>query len=108
MNIVQKLQEFSAAYIDEVTKRHSKDLASFKLLVNELPELINERIKKFGQNLKVKGSIGAGVNTYYPWLGIFDTRVSSGATNGFYIVILFSVNHGTSHLFYSETRNVHC
>ena len=90
MNITELLKEFSLIYRTEVTKTHSKNLKSYDLLVNQLPTLIEDTINLNNNNLIIKGSIGAGVNTYYPWLGIFDTRVSSGATNGFYIVLLFS------------------
>lgn len=87
--ISDKIKEFSFHYKTEWNKQHNKSLESFKILVNELPKLIKQHFE-LNQFLTVKGSIGAGVNTSYPWLGIFDNRVSSGATNGFYIVLLFS------------------
>ena len=43
-------------------------------------------------NLKVEGSTGAGNITAAPWTGVFDPRLTSGATNGYYIVYLFSVD----------------
>lgn len=91
INITKKIKEFSEYYKSEWNKQHSKELKSYKILVNDLPLLIKSNFE-LDSNLIVKGSIGAGVNTSYPWLGIFDRRVSSGATNGFYIVLLFSDN----------------
>ena len=90
MNITDLIKQFSQLYENEVIKPHSKELMSYKVIVNQLPLKINEITSIVSDNINSKGSIGAGVNTYYPWLGIFDKRVSSGATNGFYLVLLFS------------------
>ncbi|MCE9647250.1 MAG: DUF3578 domain-containing protein [Chloroflexi bacterium] len=91
MSLSNSLKEFSKAYQTEVDKHLSKDLKSYKLLVDAIPQQIEEflKIKSF-TNLSVKGSIGQGNTTYYPWIGVFDDRVSSGATNGFYVVYLIS------------------
>jgi hypothetical protein len=43
-------------------------------------------------SLKVEGSTGAGNITAAPWTGVFDPRLTSGATNGYYIVYLFAVD----------------
>lgn len=88
--IIEKIKTFSEIYKNEILLPHNKELKSFKLLVNELPKEIIEEVIEFSDSLIAKGSIGQGVNTYYPWIAIFDNRVSSGATNGFYVVLLFS------------------
>src|SRR6476469_1880517 len=89
-NIIQKIKLFCNSYKKEVEYKHNSNLRSYKILVNELPGEIKTYISTLGKNITIKGSIGAGVNTYYPWIGIFDPRVSTGATNGFYVVLLFS------------------
>ncbi|WP_332032716.1 MrcB family domain-containing protein [Kaistella sp.] len=88
-SLSDKFKKFSSIYKAEWNKQHSKSLESYKILVNDVPKLIREKFP-LNQHITIKGSIGAGVNTAYPWLGIFDRRVSTGATNGFYIVLLFS------------------
>lgn len=88
-NITQKIKQFSNSFKKEVENKYSGDLLSYKILVKELPDEIKNNISLLG-NFTVKGSIGVGNNTYYPWIGIFDSRVSTGATNGFYVVLLFS------------------
>lgn len=88
--LIDKIKLFSEAYKEEVQQPHYSDLTSFQLLVKDIPEHLRKKFKILMNTLKIKGSIGAGVNTYYPWIGIFDPLVSSGATNGFYVVILFS------------------
>jgi 5-methylcytosine-specific restriction protein B len=90
MTISSKLQDFVASYTAEVEQPLSKDLSSYKLLVKELPVLVRDSLRVKNDNYIYKGSTGQGVHTYYPWLGIFDPRVSTGATKGFYVVILFS------------------
>jgi len=100
-NIVEKsdfdigkiLNEFSVSYKNDVERPFSKELNSYKLLVNQAAMTIRSWVSDndFDESsLRVKGSIGQGNTTYYPWLAIFDERVSSGATNGYYIVILIS------------------
>ncbi len=106
MNITELLKEFSLIYRTEVTKTHSKNLKSYDLLVNQLPALIKDSMNLNNNNLIMKGSIGAGVNTYYPWLGIFDIRVSSGATNGFYIVLLFSNDFKDLYLTFNQGSTI--
>lgn len=88
--ITEKIKSFSQLYKDEIFLPHSKELKSFKLIVNEIPLLIKEEIRLYENFLNIKGSLGQGSNTNYPWIGIFDKRVSLGATNGFYVVLLFS------------------
>src|SRR4051812_20947800 len=89
-NIAEKIKRFSNLYKREVADKYSGDLMSYKILVNELPREIKALISEFGETITVEGSIGKGNNTNYPWIGVFDSRVSTGATNGFYVVLLFS------------------
>ena len=88
--IIEGIKLFSEIYKNEVAQKHSKDLESYVLLVNELPSQLESQISDYSEHFAVKGSIGQGNNTYYPWLAVFDNRVSTGATNGFYVVLLFS------------------
>jgi 5-methylcytosine-specific restriction protein B len=90
MNITDSIKKFSQSYKKEVLKPHSKELNSYQILVKQLPPKINEITSLYSDEIILRGSIGAGVNTFYPWFGIFDKRVSTGATNGFYLVLLFS------------------
>lgn len=89
-SITSNIREFSNNYKNEVEFKYSGELATYKLLVNVLPSQIADLIKDVRPSATVKGSIGKGNNTYYPWIGIFDPKVSTGATNGFYVVLLFS------------------
>jgi 5-methylcytosine-specific restriction protein B len=87
--LVEQVKSFSIHYKKEHNEKHSSNLESYNILVKKLPKIIKNKFS-LDDNYKIKGSIGAGNNTNYPWLGIFHKKVSTGATNGFYIVILFS------------------
>ena len=82
------LKEFGQTYKDDVGLTISKNMESYQILVEKVPDELKNIIDS--DDLDIKGSIGQGNTTYYPWVGIFDERVSSGATNGFYVVFLFS------------------
>ncbi len=91
MSISNDFKKFCERYQTEVNSPLSSGLESYDLLVRSIPNQIQEIINSNGLSfLKVKGSIGQGVTTSYPWLGIFDKRVSTGATNGYYVVCLLS------------------
>jgi len=84
--MIEKFQEFSRLYKNEVEEPYTGKLKSSVLLEKEIP---NE-LESILNDKTIKGSVGQGNHTYYPWIGIFDKRVSTGATNGFYVVLLFS------------------
>ncbi len=84
--MVEKIQEFSKIYKNEVKEPYNGQLKSSVLMEKEIPNELESIIK----DKTIKGSVGKGVHTYYPWIGLFDKRVSTGATNGFYVVLLFS------------------
>ena len=93
MTISDLFKRFSIAYKTEVQTKLNRSLESYKLLVNKAPQILKDWINRSDftkDQLIVKGSIGIGNTTYYPWLAILDNRVSTGATNGFYVVILIS------------------
>lgn len=90
LGIAEKLRAFADVYQREFALHHTSDLTSYKILVNDLPVDIKNALSVHKPTVFFKGSIGQGTNTYYPWIGIFDRKVSSGATNGFYVVLLFS------------------
>lgn len=81
-------KKFSKKYKDDVGLTISKDMESYQILVEKVPDELRSMIDS--KELEIKGSIGQGNTTYYPWVGIFDESVSTGATNGFYVVFLFS------------------
>jgi hypothetical protein len=70
---------------------HRPDRATYVLVTQTLPAQLKALLGATS-NLKVEGSTGAGNITAAPWTGVFDPRLTSGATNGYYIVYLFAVD----------------
>ena len=74
-----------------VRKRTDKTAAAHRLVAVEIPTTIKEILGP-ASHLHVRGSDGAGNITATPWVGIFDPRVTTSATSGYYIVYLYSVD----------------
>jgi 5-methylcytosine-specific restriction protein A len=91
--ITNNVLSFRDAFLSEqaLTDKATKDLNSWKLIVYDLPKLI-----KVGASLNdlylVNGSIGKGLISETPWIGVFDTEITKSAQNGYYIVYLFKAD----------------
>ncbi len=84
------LLRFAEIYdVDRKQKFHSS-LESYQILCKDIPQIIKGNITADQNNLKIQGSIGQGNFANYPWIGIFNNKVSTGATVGYYIVLLIS------------------
>ena len=60
------------------------------LIRKDIPECIKREISLPDDIYKIKGSYGAGKWTAVPWIAIFDTRITSSAQKGIYIVYLLN------------------
>ncbi|UJW75792.1 MrcB family domain-containing protein [Rhizobium sp. SL42] len=69
----------------------AKDNEVYKLVVEIFPEILSSSVKS-GRSLIFKGSTGAGNITKAPWIATFDPAITKHATEGFYVVYLFSVD----------------
>jgi MrcB-like, N-terminal domain len=69
----------------------SKYQDEFKLVVEEFPREL-ERFLPTNLPYEVQGSTGQGNITAAPWIATFDPTVTRTATQGFYLVYLFSVD----------------
>lgn len=86
----ESLVRFAEIYdVDRKQKFHSS-LESYQIVCKDIPQILKENITADQDNLKIQGSIGQGNFANYPWIGIFNTKVSTGATVGYYIVLLIS------------------
>jgi hypothetical protein len=63
----------------------------FTLVTRILPDEIRLHLPGTGF-LEVEGSTGQGNITAAPWVGVFDPRITSSATVGYYVVYLYSVD----------------
>lgn len=61
----------------------------YNIICNELPSFINTNIFTMRSDIIVDGSCGKGQKTDYPWVAIFNKKITRTATKGIYIVYLF-------------------
>lgn len=79
------------------------------LITKLIPQELSDYLKS--ANYKVGGSVGKGFRAETPWIAILDKEITKTATEGVYIVFLFSSNYknvyvtliqGTSKLKYNQ------
>ena len=69
----------------------NKTAQAHKLVVNEFPKEL-KRIALNTDYLLFHGSTGAGNVTAAPCIACFDSRITTSATSGYYVVYLFSID----------------
>src|SRR5690606_4280440 len=89
MTLSHSLKSFKEVFKQEKFGKFSGTAESYQLLVKKVPQIIRSRYS-LSSDYKIDGSIGKGNFTNYPWVGVFNKKVSTGATKGYYIVLLFS------------------
>jgi len=76
-------------YLNSISNgKFNKNHEMFKLINYTTTNAVNEIAKKY--NLIAKGSSGAGGWTKYPWIAIYNNRITTTIQRGVYIVYLFS------------------
>ncbi len=73
------------------SRKVDKNARAYDLVVNAFPGSL-QSIAQNTDYLKFHGSTGQGNITAAPWVATFDTRITSSATSGFYVVYLFSID----------------
>lgn len=64
-----------------------------KLIEKEMPKWIETAmILDNQQSYKIKGSAGNGKMSFIPWIAIMDTKITTSATKGCYLVYLLSLD----------------
>lgn len=69
----------------------AKENIEYQRVVTQLPELLRPLCPP-DSHLRVQGSTGRGNITSAPWIATFDPAITTSATQGFYVVYLFSVD----------------
>lgn len=65
---------------------------TYKLVVREVPSVIQKMNFIEKRNYKIKGSTGVGNVTAAPWIAIMDKAVTDVPTREYYVVYLYSVD----------------
>jgi len=68
-----------------------------ELIIKEIPDQI-EACVHMEPYMRVKGSYGKGRWTAVPWIAVFDTRITTSAQRGVYIVYLLNKDTKTLYL----------
>lgn len=93
MNLSNILEEIMSNYLTKKkSETFNKNSSMFQLINYKSKEAIVEIISSLNDknDLEVKASCGAGTWTKYPWIAIFNTKVTDTIQEGVYIVFLFS------------------
>ncbi|PPQ14916.1 hypothetical protein CV770_34395 [Bradyrhizobium sp. AC87j1] len=73
------------------TGKVSKTHVEYTRVVRNFPQEL-ERHADLGRSYLIEGSTGKGYITAAPWVATFDRSVTTSATQGFYLVYLFSID----------------
>jgi hypothetical protein len=68
----------------------SKHQAEYIRVVNDFPNELKPLLPP-SSSYKIQGSTGQGNITSAPWIATFDLSITKTATQGFYLVHLFSI-----------------
>ena len=88
-NFKKVMEDYGEVYKHVVTKNDFKN--DFRLYVSEVIPNEIEKLKFFNPSIhKTVGSYGKGRWSLVPWIALFDTRITTSAQDGVYIVYLLN------------------
>jgi 5-methylcytosine-specific restriction enzyme MrcB-like protein len=88
-DLIQQIAALWQPYRQKITV--DKGDPVYKLVVKEFPDALLPYVAT-PANTSLEGSTGAGNITAAPWIALFDNRVTTSATTGYYVVYLFSTD----------------
>lgn len=78
----EALSEYS-----EAKTREDREHSAAKLITDRIPHELSNVLSQ--EQISIKSSIGRGSMANIPWIGVFDTRVTTSPQEGLYVVYLF-------------------
>lgn len=87
--LITSIRQDWASY--RLLKKVSKIADGFNLVVRRFPAEL-EKLLPVKSAYLLEGSTGRGIITSAPWIATFDPTITKSATQGFYLVYLFSVD----------------
>ena len=84
------MKQFFQTILDQyISGDHKVDNSSYlyDTLVKKLPREIRDRLND--PDLLVKGSMGQGNKTLYPWVSILNKNITTSTQHGIYVCYLF-------------------
>ena len=92
---IKFMSDYASELLDaRTTDNYKRPFGS--LVRRDIAGLLQSKI--MNPNYKVKGSVGAGRWTDVPWVAVFDTRITTSAQKGVYIVYLLNKDTKTLYL----------
>ena len=95
--VLEKMKELGV-YYSEYRELPFANNPLKKIVVDELPDLIQKGFNLNEEDYKITGSIGKGQFAEVLWVCIFLKNVTKSATRGFYIVFLFDADGKSVHM----------
>ncbi|RZJ39763.1 MAG: DUF3578 domain-containing protein [Brevundimonas sp.] len=88
-SIVSLQREHSSVGTSTMQQRGELVRDALRLAISEWRFEIANALGRYGDDLEIKGSDGAGRKALVPWTRLYSKRMSPAATKGWYIVYLF-------------------
>jgi hypothetical protein len=85
----KEFNEILETYLLDKSKKTNKDSRIHNLVINILPDQINNSIVYHKDKYHVSGSYGQGNKSEYPWIMISNKQITKSAQKGLYLVYLF-------------------
>ena len=107
-DLIKELLNFKHALINKPDKVSAEDNA-YKIGVKLLPKIIrNILLQKNISNYWIfEGSVGRGTWSRTPWIAVYDERVTSRASDGFYIAFIVAENKESLFLMLMNSSSKH-
>ena len=86
LGIKAMINEFVDLYVKDENRKIDSSKAYHRLLTKDIRTEIDKSVEN---KYKIKGSVGTGYKTRYPWVGIFHPDITTSAQTGIYVVLLF-------------------
>lgn len=96
LEVMQLQGEFSASNTEPMKRRR-------QVICHAIPEDLRAQLPSMVErsgisDLQVEGSSGTGLNSAIPWVRLFSKGLSPNATDGWYLVLLFSADGARAYL----------
>lgn len=65
------------------------DNSVVKIITGSIPQHLRLKLGLLYNQYEIKGSVGQGMLSEVPWIGVFDRDITTSAQHGYYIVFLF-------------------
>lgn len=100
MDVFSNYHDMKIEQKNKTSKSIDTPYPSIKSIMLDIPEMIRDYLigVKRGDEFKITGSFGQGNVAEIPWVCVFNKEVTTSASKGYYIVLLFSADMTSCYL----------